>query len=91
MKSDRNTGATCETAGKTNTMEKINLILGEKKYTNENTKLKKDKKGNVIQEAIQQLELCVIQEFILRYFNAITKDGKKWFLTNEMVLYYKLS
>jgi hypothetical protein len=90
MNSNRNTGATCETAGKTNTMEKINLILGEKKYTNENTKLKKDKKGNVTQEAISQLELCVTQEFLLRYFNNITKNGKKWFLTPEMVLYYKL-
>ena len=90
MKSNRNTGATCETAGKTNTMEKINTILGEKKYTDENTKLRKDKKGKVIQEAISQTELCVIQEFILRYFNNIAKNGLKWFLTPEMVLYNKL-
>jgi len=90
MSSSRDTGARCDEAGKDKTMKKLNEIIGENKYTNETTKLKKDEKGNVIKEAVGQTELCVIQEFILRYFNTIEKDNKKWFLTPEMAIYFKL-
>lgn len=86
----RDTGARCDEAGKIKTIQKLNEILGEPKYTTENTRAKKDEDGNVISDAIGHVELCVIQEFILRYFNAIQKDGKKWFLTPEMALIHKL-
>ena len=90
MDSSRDTGATCEEAGKDKSIQKLNGILGEEKYTKENTKAQKDADGNVVQEAIGQIELCVLQEFILRYFNAIKKNGKKWFLTPELAIGHKL-
>ena len=90
MDSSRDTGATCEEAGKDKSIQKLNGILGEDKYTKENTKSQKDNDGNITQEAIGQIELCVLQEFILRYFNAIKKNGKKWFLTPELAIGHKL-
>ncbi len=90
MTSKRDTGARCDEAGKTKTIQKINDIVGEIKYTNENTKIQKDPDGNVTSEAVGQTELCVLQEFILRYFNTIKKDNKKWFLTPEMAIWYKI-
>ena len=86
----RDTGARCDEAGKDKTMKKLNEIIGEDKYTNETTKMQKDAKGNVTREAVGQIELCVMQEFILRYFEMIKKDGKKWFLTPELAIFFKL-
>ncbi len=85
MDSKRNTGATCDDAGKAKNMIKLNEILGKERYTNENTKAVKDSNGNVISEAVGNVELCVLEEFILRYFNE-TKD-KQWFMTPEKAIY----
>ena len=52
--------------------------------------LAKDEDGNIILEAVGQVELCVLQEFILRFFNTIKRDGKKWFFTPEMAIWHKL-
>lgn len=90
MSSKRDTGARCDEAGKIKTIQKINEIMGEIKYTNENTKAEKDSDGNVIQEAIGHVELCVLQEFILRYFNTIKRENKNWFFTPEMAIWHKL-
>ena len=90
MSSSRDTGARCNQAGKDKTMKKLNDIIGENRYTNETTKAKKDTDGNVISQAIGDSQLCVIQEFILRYFNVTKKDDKKWFLTPEQAIYFKL-
>ena len=90
MESKRDTGARCDEAGKEKTIQKINAIVGETKFTNENTKVKKDADGNVVSEAVGHTELCVFQEFMLRYFNAIKKNDKKWFLTPEMSIWYKI-
>ena len=90
MTSKRDTGARCSDATKAKNLTKINEILGEDKYTNETTKAVKDADGNVTVEAVGNVELCVLQEFILRYFNTIKKDGKKWFFTPEMALWHKL-
>ena len=90
MLSARDTGARCDEAGKNKTMQILNQIIGEEKYTKETTKLIKDDDNNVIQDAVGHIELCVTQEFILRYFDKIRKNDKKWFLSPEMALYYKL-
>ena len=90
MKSTRDTGARCDESGKVKTLQKLNEIVGETKYTNENTKIQKDENGNVISEAVGQVELCVLQEFILRYYNTITKNDKKWIFTPEMAIWHKL-
>jgi hypothetical protein len=90
MDSSRDTGARCDEAGKSKTLAILNEIVGENRYTNESTKQVKDKKGNIIQEAISHIELCVLQEFILRHLNDIRKHGKKWIFTPELAIYYKL-
>lgn len=90
INSKRDTGARCDEAGKSKTIDLLNRIIGEEKYTKENTKLKKDDDGNILREAIGQVELCVLEELIMRYFNVIRKNGKKWFFTPEMAIYHKL-
>jgi hypothetical protein len=88
MFSKRNNGARCDESGKANIIKKLNKILGEEKYTSENTK-----KQN---SAIGDKGLCIIQEFILRYFQSIKKDkknkkdDKKWFLTPELALFHEI-
>ena len=90
MTSKRDTGARCDEATKAKNLAKLNEIVGEEKYTNETTKVVKDKDGNIISEAVGNIELCVLEEFILRYFNADEENGKKWFFTPEMAIYHKL-
>lgn len=89
MLSARDTGARCDQASKRNNIIKINEILGEEKYTIENTKIMKDKDGNIIHETIGNIELCILEEFILRYFNVIIKDSKKYFVTPELAIWHK--
>jgi len=92
MTSKRDTGARCDQATKNKNLTKLNEIIGEEKYTIENTKAIKDEDGNIIQEAMGNVELCVLKEFILRFFNEHPKNGKngkKWFLTPEMAIWHK--
>jgi hypothetical protein len=49
-----------------------------------------DNDKNVLREAIGQIDLCIIEEFYMRYYNEITKNGLKWFFTPEMALYHQL-
>jgi hypothetical protein len=90
MTSKRDTGARCDEATKAKNLSKLNEIVGEEKYTNESTKAVKDADGNIISEAVGNIELCVLEEFILRYFNAEQENNKKWFFTPEMAIYHKL-
>ena len=69
MNSKRDTGAICEDATKDKNLTQLNNIIGEEKYTNQTTKAVKDKDGNIIKEAVGNTELCVLKEFIFRYFN----------------------
>lgn len=89
MSSKRDTGARCDQAGKNNNIKKLNEILGEEKYTIENTKVLKGSNGIVIREAIGNIDLCILEEFILRYFDAINKDGKRYFVTPELAIWHK--
>ena len=68
----------------------LNKIVGEERYTKENTKILKNEDKNIMQEAVGHVELCVLQEFILRYFDKIRRNDKKWFFTPEMAIYHKL-
>ena len=87
--SKRDTGARCDESGKIKTMQKLNEILGAEVYTKENTKAQKKGK-ETISEAVGQVELCATQEFILRYFNAIKREGKQWFLMPELAIWHKM-
>lgn len=66
MKQKRNKGARCDQASKSKSVNILNE-LGETQYT---TKTK-----------LTRHELCIIQEFILRKYDAEKQDGKRWFLT----------
>jgi len=87
--SKRDTGARCDESGKIKTMQKLNELLGKEIYTKENTKTQKQGK-EIISEAVGQVELCVTHEFILRYFNSIKREDKKWFLTPELAIWHKM-
>ena len=67
----RHKGARCDQAGKSDTIKLLNKIVGGDTYTNQNTR------------DMVQMELCSLQEFLLRYFNEIKKDNKRWFLSPE--------
>ena len=67
----RSKGARCDQAGKSDTIKLLNSILQENKYTSTNTKGRNKK------------EFCVIQELVLRFFNKIEKNNKRWFLTPQ--------
>jgi hypothetical protein len=81
----RDVGARCDEAGKIKVIQSLNGILGVEKYTSDNTKQIKTKKGVIEQEAIGLIDLCIMKEFILR-FKDITDSDKKWFLTPEMAI-----
>jgi hypothetical protein len=72
----RNTGARCDEAVKGKKIQILNTIVGEEKYTKENTK------------GMVQSELCSLQEFLLRYYNKIKKDNKLWFFSFELAKLY---
>jgi len=72
----RNTGARCDEKTKAKNISVMNEILREEKYTKENTKL------------MVNQELCTLQEFTMRYFNKIRKNGKIWFLDTELAMIY---
>ena len=74
LQDKRSKGARCDQAGKADTIKLLNDIIQENKYTAANTKGRNKK------------EFCVIQELVLRYFNKIKKNNKKWFLTPQEVI-----
>ena len=49
-----------------------------------------DKDDNPVEEMIGHSEMCVLLELVLRYLNDVEKDSKKYFLTPELAIYYKL-
>ena len=69
--SSRNSGAKCINAGKVKTVKQLNTIIGGPvTFTPDNTK------------QISQNILCIIQEFLMRYYN-ITRPDILWFITHE--------
>ena len=69
MNIKRHKGARCDQAGKIETIKTLNKILEDEIYTTENTK------------GISQLELCIRQEFLLRYYDLTKRNRKRWFLS----------
>jgi hypothetical protein len=98
IESTRDTGARCDESGKDKTLTKISSILDKDNYNKLVIRPKLDKDGRIlldksekpIEETIGHVELCVLLEFVLRYFNKIKREDKKWFLTPEMAIYHKL-
>jgi superfamily II DNA or RNA helicase len=69
MNIKRHKGARCDQAGKIETIKNLNKILESDVFNAENTK------------GIGQIELCIRQEFTLRYYDSIKKERKRWFLS----------
>ena len=70
----RSKGARCDQAGKrgnNGVLKTLNKIIGEDKYTDVNTK------------GIYALQLCVLEEFLLRLYNKVKHKKKIWFLGPE--------
>ena len=78
MNSQRDTGARCDEKGKGKTIELFNEIVGSEIFTKTNT------------TKIVSQELCVYEEFVLRFFNENKRNGKKWFVTPEMAIVFLL-
>ena len=69
MEDKRSKGARCDQAGKSETIKLLNEIIGESMYSSDNTKGR------------NKIEFCVLQEMYLRYFDKISKNDKRWFLS----------
>ena len=70
----RSKGARCDQSGKkgnNGVIKILNKILGSEKYTDKNTK------------GIYALQLCVLEEFMLRLYNKVKHKNKIWFLGPE--------
>lgn len=73
MKRARHKGARCDQSHKKDAIQIINDLLGETVVPGDSTK--------------SRIELCIVEEFLLRSFQAKAKDGKAWFLNpGEAVL-----
>ena len=76
-----NSGARIDSAGKKTVIKKLNEIIGETKYTVENTKKTTTSKG------ISEYGLVSIFEIILRENNDNRKNGKIWYLNTEQAIF----
>jgi hypothetical protein len=74
----KNVGTRCSISGKVKTIKIINDIIGDDIYTLENSK------------KIYLTEMCCMQEFLLRYYDFINKDNKRWMFTFDQYLYIDL-
>ena len=66
MKRARHKGARCDQSHKKDAIQIINDLLGETVVPADSTK--------------SRIELCIVEEFLLRSFQSKAKDGKAWFL-----------
>ena len=75
MEDKRSKGARCDQSGKSDSLKLLNNILSSSnKYTSENTKGR------------NKTEFCIMQEFVLRYYESIKQDNKKWFVSPDEAL-----
>jgi len=80
MKQKRNNkGSRIDRLRKNEIITFFNEVIGYKLYNNENT------------EDILKISVCVMLEIVLRYYNEIQKNGKVWFLNNEMAIINNIS
>jgi hypothetical protein len=98
--STRDTGARCDESGKEKTIKKLEMFLDKSAFDslvlrpklNKDNEIVVDKDDNPVEEMIGHSEMCVLLELVLRYLNSsnLKKDNKKYFLTPELAIYYKL-
>ena len=88
----RNTGARCEEAAKDKRIDVLNEIIGEQKYTKKNEEditPEEKSRGVISTKGMVSSSMCSLQEFLLRYYNKIHRDGKIWFLDFELAMMYQ--
>jgi hypothetical protein len=70
-------GARCDSAGKTEILKMINMVIGapEPTYTNTNT-----------EDVLFHPHLCVMMEILLREYTRIKRHGKVYYLTPEQTI-----
>ncbi len=96
MTSKRDTGARCDESTKQKNIDKLNSIMGYQQFYVTNPKDKHAAAPPAIAGKLAPIllsnndEICAIEELVMRHYNATQKDGKQWFLTPEMALFYKL-
>jgi len=78
MHNERNSGARCDSAGKTRIIEFLNHILGRSIYSQENTK------------TISHMGLCVILEMVMRHKTDETEGKRHWYITPEQAVLIKI-
>lgn len=98
--SSRDTGARCDESGKEKTIKKLEALLDKQTFNslilrpkiNKDNEIVVDKDDNPVEEIIGHSEMCVLSELVLRYLNSnnLKKDSKKYFVTPELAIYYKL-
>jgi hypothetical protein len=67
----KNKGARCDSAGKSDIIKKLNQLIGEERYTAENT------------AHIMLTGMCVLLETLMREYTRIKKNGFIYFFTAE--------
>ena len=100
LESSRDTGARCDESGKEKTVKKLEMFVDNRDVFDKlifRPKLDKDgaivvdKDNKPVEEMIGHSEMCVLLELVLRYLNdVVKKDNKKYFVTPELAIYYKL-
>jgi hypothetical protein len=100
INSTRDTGARCDESGKEKTIKKLEMFLDKSEFDslvlrpklNKENEIVVDKDDTPVEEMIGHSEMCVLLETMLRYLNSsnLKKDNKKYFLTPELAIYYKL-
>jgi hypothetical protein len=101
IESTRDTGARCDESGKEKTIKKLEMFLDKASFDglvlrpklNKENEIVVDKDDNPVEEMIGHSEMCVLLELVLRYLNNsgnVKKDSKKYFVTPELAIYYKL-
>ena len=73
--STRNTGARCAEAGKQKTIDNLNEMFGDERFTKETTKV------------FTQVDLCILEEFLMRQYQKLKKNGKTWFVNVDVALF----
>ena len=94
--SNRDTGARCDESGKEKTLKTLKTFIDKTKLDKLILRPKLDKDNAIVvdkddipvDEMIGHTEMCVLLEIILRYLN--DTEIKKYFLTPELAIYYKL-
>lgn len=79
LKLKRHRGARCDQAKKTDTIKILNEITKDNIIKNGDANVDK----NQLFESMNNIEICVFMEFLLRYYQEKNIQNKKWFIDPE--------